>query len=120
MEITPVVKIDKPQTDDARDIQLREASRKMEAAFLNYVFKTMEKTIPKTSVSGGSNNNLASMMFSSVMADAVSEQGGMGLGDQLYNSLKEMDEIPDFDKIQMDDISNKFNAMQLMKKGLEK
>ena len=59
-------------------------------------------------------------MFSSVMADAVSEQGGMGLGDQLYNSLKEMDEIPDFDEMQMDDISNKLNAMQLMKKGLEK
>ena len=95
MDINSIEQIDQPKTVEARDIKLREASRKMEAAFLTYVFKTLEKTIPKTSISGKTGNNLSTMMFSTVMADAVSEQGGIGLGDQIYNSLKDMKEVPD-------------------------
>ena len=57
MDINPIEKIDQPKTAEARDIKLREASRKMEAAFLTYVFKSLEKTIPKTSITGSSRNN---------------------------------------------------------------
>ena len=96
MDTNPIEKIDQPQTAEARDIKLREASRKMEAAFLTYVFKSLEKTIPKTSISGKTSNNLATMMFSTVMADAVSEQGGIGLGDQIYQSLKEAPDLFQF------------------------
>ena len=120
MDINPIEQIDQPKTAEVRDIKLRETSRKMEAAFLTYVFKTLEKTVPKTSITGKSGNNLATMMFSTVMADAVSEQGGIGLGDQIYKSLKEMDEIPDFEDLKLDDISNTLNAVEFMKTGFEK
>ena len=117
MDINSIEKIDQPKTVEARDIKLREASRKMEAAFLTYVFKALEKTIPKTSIAGKSRNNLATMMFSTVMADAVSEQGGIGLGDQIYQSLKEMDELPDFEELKLDNLSNTINPMEFMKTG---
>ena len=117
MNINSIEKIDQPKTDEARDIKLREASRKMEAAFLTYVFKSLEKTIPKTSIAGKTSNNLATMMFSTVMADAVSEQGGIGLGDQIYQSLKEMDELPDFEELKLDDLSNTINTMEFIKTG---
>ena len=120
MDINLIEKIDQPKTAEARDIKLRETSRKMEAAFLTYVFKSLEKTIPKTSISGKTGNNLATMMFSTVMADAVSEQGGIGLGDQIYQSLKEMDELPDFEELKLDDLSNTINAMEFMKTGFGK
>ena len=45
MDIDTIEKIDQPKTAEARDIKLREMSRKMEAAFLTYVFKSLEKTI---------------------------------------------------------------------------
>ena len=117
MDINSIEQIDQPKTVEARDIKLREASRKMEAAFLTYVFKTLEKTIPKTSIAGKTGNNLSTMMFSTVMADAVSEQGGIGLGDQIYQSLKEMDELPDFEELKLDDLSNTLNTMKFMKTG---
>ncbi len=117
MDINQIKKIDQVKTPEARDIKLKETSRKMESAFLTYVFKTMEKTIPKSSLTGGESNNLASMMFSTVMADAVSEQGGIGLGDQIYQSLKEMDELPDFEELKLDDLSNTINTMEFMKTG---
>ena len=120
MEINSVEKIDQPQTAKARDIKLKEMSKKMEAAFLIYVFKSLEKTIPKISITGNTRNNLATMMFSTVMADAVSEQGGVGLGDQIYQSLKEMDELPDFEELILDDISTPINTMEFMKTGFGK
>ena len=120
MNINPIEKTDKPQTDKARDIKLRDMSKKMEAAFLIHVFRSLEKTITKTSITGSSRNNLATMMFSTVMADAVSEQGGVGLGDQIYQSLKEMDELPDFEELKLNDISNTINTMEFMKTGFGK
>ena len=120
MNINSIEKTDKPQTDKARDIKLMDMSKKMEAAFLIHVFKSLEKPIPKTSITGSSRNNLATMMFSTVMADAVSEQGGVGLGDQIYQSLKEMDELPDFEELKLDDISNTINTMEFMKTGFGK
>ena len=113
MDINQIKKIDQVKTPEARDIKLKETSRKMESAFLTYVFKTMEKTIPKSSLTGGESNNLASMMFSTVMADAVSEQGGIGLGDQIYNSLKDMKEVPDIKEMNFYDLANTINSLKL-------
>ena len=102
-------------TPDARDIKLRETSRKMEAAFLTHVFKTMEKTIPKSSLLGKKTNNLSSMMFSTVMADAVAEQGGIGLGEQIYNSLKDTDKVPNLEKLKLNDYSIMINPHNILK-----
>ncbi len=84
------IKTENPQiklkNDQHRDLQLREKSRDMEAIFISQLFKAMEKTAGG-GVLGESKNNLSSMMFSSVMGQAVAEQGGIGLADMIYQSL---------------------------------
>ncbi len=72
---------DSVNKDDAR---LREVSKKMEAQFLNTLVKSMEKTIPKED----KKQNMVSMMFSGVMSKAMADQGGIGMADFIYNSLK--------------------------------
>ncbi|MCK5520782.1 MAG: hypothetical protein KAI81_06695 [Candidatus Marinimicrobia bacterium] len=80
--------------DLQRDIQLKDKAKELEALFLTQLLKVMEGTIPGEGL-GGSENNLASMMFSSVMADSLADQGGMGLSEMLYTSLREKDaELP--------------------------
>ena len=74
MKITGIENTEQTITEKTRRLKLKEASRQMESSFLTIVFKAMEKTVPKSSLSGGSNNSLASMMFSTIMADAVAEQ----------------------------------------------
>lgn len=120
MDFNAIEKVEQVNSNTARDVKLRETSRKMEAAFLTYVFKTMEKTIPKSKLSGAGGNNLASMMFSTVMADAVSEQGGIGLGDQIYQSLKTLDEIPNLDDLNLDGIANSIHSMHLLNSDIKK
>jgi Rod binding domain-containing protein len=120
MNINTVEKIELVNSTEARDVKLRDTSRKMEAAFLTYVFKTMEKTIPKSKLSGAGGNNLATMMFSTVMADAVSEQGGIGLGDQIYQSLKTLDEIPNLEDLNLDGIANSIHSLHLLDSNFKK
>ena len=69
-----------------KDLQLREKSRDMEAIFISQLFKAMEKTMGSIH-SGEPKNNLSSMMFSTVMGQAVAEQGGIGLAEMIYRSL---------------------------------
>lgn len=60
----------------------------MEALFLGFMLKAMEKTIPE---SEGSSNNFAKMMFSEVMGQALAEQGGIGLADFLARTWNQQD-----------------------------
>ena len=62
----------------------------MEAQFLNTLVKAMEKTVPREN----NKQNMVSMMFSGVMSKAMAEQGGIGMADFIYNSLKDK-ESPD-------------------------
>ena len=72
------------------EARLREVSKKMEAQFLNTLVKAMEKTVPREN----NKQNMVSMMFSGVMSKAMAEQGGIGMADFIYNSLKDK-ENPD-------------------------
>ncbi len=117
MEINSVEKVVQPKSEKARDIKLKEASRQLEASFLTFVFKAMEKTVPKTSLTGGSDNNLASMLFSTTMADAVAGQGGFGLADQIYQSLIESDAVPELNDLTMEKVANALDAIQMLKTG---
>ncbi len=72
------------------EARLREVSKKMEAQFLNTLVKAMEKTVPREN----NKQNMVSMMFSGVMSKAMAEQGGIGMADFIYNSLKDK-ESPD-------------------------
>ncbi|MDP8238186.1 MAG: rod-binding protein [Candidatus Hatepunaea meridiana] len=87
-----------PVTDQEKENRLRQTSKDLEAVFITQMFKVMEKTIPKSSLTG-SKNTLSSMMFSSVMGEALANQGGIGLSDIIYRSLNEKDEMPSPEQI---------------------
>jgi len=70
---------------DKEDLKLREASKKLEGQFLSLLIKSMETTIPKDDES---KQSLSTMMFSSVMGKEMSQNGGIGLADFIYRSLK--------------------------------
>ena len=72
---------------DKDDQKLRDASKQLEGQFLTFMLKAMEKTIQKSD--DNDKSNLASMMFSSVIADDVAKNGGIGLADYIYKALKE-------------------------------
>ncbi|MBT7617890.1 MAG: hypothetical protein HN590_11460 [Calditrichaeota bacterium] len=95
--------------DNERDIQLRQKSKDLEAVFITQMFKEMEKTIPKSTLSG-SKNTLSSMMFSSVMGEALSNQGGIGLSDIIYRSLREKNEIPELDEIRSNPVAENVHS----------
>jgi flagellar protein FlgJ len=107
------------QNPNSRDIQLREQSKKLESVFLTYVFKSMEKTVQKSGLFEKNNNNLASMMFSQTMAETVSNGHGIGLGDNIYNSLKGKSGPVDFSKTTKVAIDQALDAMSLSKVGGE-
>ncbi len=72
--------------DNRDDARLRDASKKLEGQFLTFMLKAMENTIPKDK--DQDKQNLGSMMFSSVMGREIANNGGIGLADFLYKSLK--------------------------------
>ena len=84
--------------EKAREIKLHQKCKDLEGLFITQLFKAMEKTIPKSSLVG-SKNTLSSMMFSSVMGEALANQGGFGLADVIFKSLKDKDEIINLDKL---------------------
>jgi Rod binding domain-containing protein len=102
------------QTNRSKDIKLKDSTEKMEAAFLNFVFKEMEKTIQKVKIDESSDNNLSSMMFSTVMADSIAEQGGFGLSETIYTSLAEKSFGPDLELLK-NNADNFINVIELMK-----
>ncbi|GEM_PF-5059044 len=75
-------------TTDKEDRKLRESAKQLEGLFLSFLFKTMEKTIPKFDKKGHS-NTLVSMMFSTVMGEDLAEKGGVGLAKFIYENMKD-------------------------------
>ena len=90
------LKPDPADVSRLRDAELMKKSKELESVFLTQMIKAMEKTVPEGM--GGTKNTLSSMMFSSVMADAMSDGGGIGLSRMIFQSLKDQDgqaELPD-------------------------
>ncbi len=89
---------------NGRDILLREKANDLEAIFITQIFKAMEKTIPKTD--SGDKQNLSTMMFSSVMGKAVAHNGGIGLSDMIFNSLKGKGDISQLSELKNNYLQN--------------
>jgi Rod binding domain-containing protein len=109
----PVSKGTEISEQAARDLQLRAKSREMEALFITEMFKAMEKTVPEDAT-GGAGNSLPKMMFSSVMGDAVAENGGIGLAHSIYTALKAKDQTPDFDRLKDNALLTNLNVLKAM------
>lgn len=94
-ETKPVALNDKTH---ARKLQIEKQSRELEKLFVTHIIKAMEKTIPDGFLSS-SGSSLPSMLFSSVMADAIVEQQGLGLSEMISRSLNEKDDLTALDKM---------------------
>jgi len=99
-----------------REIKLRGKCKELEAVFLTQLFKVMEKTIPKSS-NEGSQNTLSSMMFSSVMGQTLANQGGIGLTEIIYQSMKDKDELPMLDELKANDALDNMSSFKLFDGG---
>ncbi len=129
MKISPMIAIENQikldsQTDpmskmgdkeELRNDQLRKKSNELEAVFLTQLIKSMEKTIPEGI--GGGKNSLSTMMFSSVLGDAMSNGGGIGLSKMIFESLKKMDGAPELSEIGTDGYLQSMDIMQNMDFG---
>lgn len=105
---------------DPRQIKINEKAEEMEALFLTQMVKAMRKTIPKNSWSGTKNeNNLSSMMFSSVMGKALAKSGGIGLAKKIASSLQKMDgkEIQELEAKELDQTTMPVSTFNYLKTG---
>jgi len=99
----------------SRELELHRKAQELESLFITQIFKAMEKTIPGDGLTG-SQNSMASMMFSSVMGEAVAKQGGIGLADMIYQSLSSKDEIPQLPEIPAQSYLDHLDTINLLKK----
>ena len=96
--------------EQIRDAALRKKSKELEAVFLTQLIKSMEKTVPE-GLNGGK-STLSTMMFGSVMGDAMTEGGGIGLSKMIFNSFKKMDDIPDLQEVSGNAYMQTMNVMR--------
>ncbi|MFQ6615001.1 MAG: rod-binding protein [Fidelibacterota bacterium] len=87
-----------PREEKARELALKKTSRDLEATFLTFLVRSMEKTVPKSELLG-SKNSLSSMMFSSVIAQSMADQGNTGISEMIYRALSDGSELPRSDSL---------------------
>ncbi|MBP1764269.1 MAG: flgJ [Firmicutes bacterium] len=70
------------------DKKMREACRGMEAVFLNLMLSQMRAAVPKSSLTGSSNQEeTMRSMLDTEMTKNLAEAGGIGLADMIYRQL---------------------------------
>lgn len=74
-------------TQDARLEQLRKVSTALEASFLTEMLKHTGLNENNSSFSGGAGEAAFSSMLNQEIADALAKKGGVGLAEQIFNSL---------------------------------
>jgi len=73
---------------DAEKSKLKEACRQFEAIFIEYMLKTMRKSIPKSSLFKREHaEQIYTSLFDEKVAEKVAEAKGLGLADMLYKEL---------------------------------
>jgi Rod binding domain-containing protein len=71
-----------------KDEQLKAAAKQFEAVFVNQILKQMQETIQESSFDPeDSSNHQVHGMYCTFLADAVSERGGFGLWETIYEQL---------------------------------
>lgn len=78
----------KTQPSGGADPQLKDACAELESLFINYLFKEMRATVPKTGfMSGGKAEEIYTSMLDMELAKELSKKGGMGLSELLARQL---------------------------------
>ncbi|GAB7078993.1 peptidoglycan DD-metalloendopeptidase family protein [Megalodesulfovibrio paquesii] len=75
-----------------KDAKLREACQGFESIFLNKIWSQMRQSLPKEGYLHSKEEEFYQQMFDKELMDKMSRNGGIGLGDMLYQHLKESSE----------------------------
>ena len=74
--------------------KLKEACKQFEALFIEYMLKSMRKTIPKSTLFERDNaEKIYTAMFDEKVAEKVAEAKGLGIAEMLYRELSRL--LPD-------------------------
>lgn len=75
--------------DEKREAKLRGASQDFEAIFIHQMLKQMRATVPKEGLLHSRDEEFWQSHFDGEMAVIMARQGGIGLGDIIFEQLKE-------------------------------
>lgn len=77
-------------TPDKQKNELKQACAEFESLFLNYLLKSMRASVPEGGfVEQGEESKMLKSMLDQKLADEISADGGLGLGEIIYQQLKD-------------------------------
>ena len=83
--------------NEAPHARLKRACSEFESIFINYILKSMRKTVVKDGLLGNSHESkIFKAMFDENLAIGISRNGGIGLAKMLFERLNDRDsDLPD-------------------------
>ncbi len=73
--------------------EMEKVARDFESVFINKLFESMRKAIPKSDLLDSSAMDMYQTMMDQEMAKEMSTQKGMGMGEMVYNDLSRMNKL---------------------------
>ena len=73
--------------------EMEKVARDFESIFINKLFESMRKAIPKSDLLDSSAMDMYQTMMDQEMAKEMSKQKGMGIGEMVYNDLSRMNKL---------------------------
>ncbi|HIE80551.1 MAG TPA: hypothetical protein EYQ03_07980 [Nitrospinaceae bacterium] len=73
--------------------EMEKVARDFESIFINKLFESMRKAIPKSDLLDSSAMDMYQTMLDQEMAKEMSKQKGMGMGEMVYNDLSRMNKL---------------------------
>jgi peptidoglycan hydrolase FlgJ len=76
--------------NDAKNNRLKRTCSEFESIFITYMLKSMRKTVNEFGILGkSSESEIFNSMFDEKLAQGIATSGGIGLGELLYQHLKD-------------------------------
>ncbi len=92
--IKPISSVAVPKdgvTGDSKQERLKKACAEFESLFINYMLKSMRSSVSETGFIGNSEESkIIESMFDEKLADRIAVSGRIGLGNMLFEKLKDL------------------------------
>jgi peptidoglycan hydrolase FlgJ len=75
------------------EMEMEKVARDFESVFINKLFESMRKAIPKSDLLQSSSMDMFQSMMDQEMAKELSKRKGLGMGEMVYNDLSRMNKI---------------------------
>ena len=73
--------------------KIEKVARDFESVFINKLFQSMRKAIPKSNLLKSSSLDMYQQMIDQEMANEMSKRKGMGIGEMVYNDLSRLNKL---------------------------